>query len=376
MCDRESAWSNLLWLLVAAPVMCVHYSLFKHGGLLTERASAAFPERLQLTRLFASPRLSPALKASRAIARLLTQTENQLGPLGGYHGAFSTWPAKRRRLMRRALLLTLGQLWRKLVEPWRQYPWKLMLLQDQEVAWADCWKRAQDFLAAKECCLDVGFSKKLRDSAERPEQLFEEDLQFTLRSVADRVVVSSTLVERIFAHYTQWTTAKCRGRRPTLATLAAKHMTSQFRQSVEVWRKASGRVRADRKSRPVWARSTGGRATGLHLFTQDMARRRPMEPDILATAQAAWAALPRHRRLRWSLLAHGRNSVALARRCHEEAEPQEAGPHVGGPWCASVMGDAWPLATQVLEEAWERAGGFRTAAGVWQRVRQGVTVVL
>ena len=48
-------------------------------------------------------------------------------------GPVLSWNQERLRITRRTLCLVVGQLWRKLVYPFQQYPWALEPLVDPEV---------------------------------------------------------------------------------------------------------------------------------------------------------------------------------------------------------------------------------------------------
>eukprot|EP00971_Amphidinium_carterae_P183696 3646507-Amphidinium_carterae.1 len=105
------------------------------------------PSRQQLVQLWAQPGTNPALEAERVLRSIVCDPASGLDMIMHFFGAFDEWAAARRRLARRAILLTLAELRKKLVEPWTCYPWKLLQLVDESLPWASRWQAALDFLA-------------------------------------------------------------------------------------------------------------------------------------------------------------------------------------------------------------------------------------
>ena len=69
------------------------------------------------------------------------------------------------------------------------------------------------FFAEPDCCLD-SFSAKLKAVVGSPEGLVEEDTLLFLSEVFDRVVPTSTFIERAFARLNRW----CDRKRPQAKT--------------------------------------------------------------------------------------------------------------------------------------------------------------
>ena len=156
--DLESRFLTMLWGFVTFCVMTVHYSLFKRGTWLTERVEDETDTNLSF--FFRNPAASPAARASSEIALLLDSVQVDAWiPLVGLYGPVLSWPQRRLRSTRRCLLTEVGQLYRKLLEPWKRYPWKLVELPLMEEPMRS--QAAQDFFQVRDCCLD-GFSAKLR----------------------------------------------------------------------------------------------------------------------------------------------------------------------------------------------------------------------
>ena len=178
-----------------------------------------------------------------------------------------------RRLCDGLPVIMLGQIFRKLVFPWRQYPWRLCQL---VAGSAEQQKRcAEDLLAAEECCLDTFFSAKLQRDYPSVEQLTDPQFQANLRVVFDRVVLTSTFIERQFASFSRWTGSQvgC-----MLPALASKHVTRLQKEIVARWRAkfaGPGRKKHNLK-RPVWSQKrkvhTTGRLNGYHMFCERIPR--------------------------------------------------------------------------------------------------------
>ena len=224
----------------SGPPLCGQFSLrqswwfttpcLRGGTWLSERRC----ENDELTSVasFCNPVLNPAAKASAELGSLLLDTVHAAwGPLVGSYGPVLSWPQERLRGTRRGILIAIGQMYRKLIEPWRRYPWKLY---DAPLLEAGLQRdRARAFFAELPCCLD-GFSAKLKAWLQTPEALLQEKTLTFLREVFDRVVLTSTFIERAFARLSRWCDRK--GPKPTLATLAAKNAVYHFRYLTELWR--------------------------------------------------------------------------------------------------------------------------------------------
>ncbi|CAE7278632.1 unnamed protein product, partial [Symbiodinium necroappetens] len=133
------------------------------------------------------------------------------------------WPQDKLRTTRRCVLTLTGQMWRKLIETWERFPWKLTeFLQGSE---AERLESAEKLLAMKPCCLD-GFTAKLLNVCSSKESLADDETLDFLRAVFDRVVPTSTYVERMFARFGKWVDTK--GHKLHMSQLVAKHFTNTF----------------------------------------------------------------------------------------------------------------------------------------------------
>ena len=196
--DPEAAWLTLLWCVVTLPIMAVHYALFKHGTWYSERHSSG--ARAAEAGFFCSRTLSPAAAAAGTLADMFLRGPAWpgWGALQGLYGCMTAWPQKRLRTVRRCLLTALGQLFRKLLEPWGRYPWKLFNLTKLQ---GDAQRAgAKHFWDSRPCCLD-GFSLKLRRLLDSEDSVLTDDVLLFLGQVFDRVVPTSTCIERAFARF-------------------------------------------------------------------------------------------------------------------------------------------------------------------------------
>ena len=343
--DSESKWLTLLWSVCVAPVMVVHYSLFKRGTWLNQRpqdenAWAA------TTAGFANQAFNPAARAMSDLSSMLMDTVQVSAwqPLMVLYGPLLSWPQARLRTVRRSLLTEMGQLWRKLIEPWARYPWKLV---DLPVLSEELQRvTAQAFFAARACCLD-GFSAKLKAFVGTEERLLSPDILLFLQEVFDRVVPTSTFIERAFSRLNRWCDVK--GPKPQLSTLAAKHATFHFRNLTDKWRKQcqdKGLIRKrNNRSRPDWAHGVRqGRAkNGLHIFAKEVGLR------PTAGLMREWARLTPAERGRYSRLARAENthSKALARLTSDES--MAADELTGGFWQMSSS-TGFPMARHIVAE--------------------------
>ena len=360
LADPDSCFRTLLWAVVTGPVMRIHFALFKRATWLSERVQPDSDEEddLSSTAAFISSALSPARKCISLLGAALADPCHQLwlplqdlySPLsGGPRGSVLSWPQDKLRTTRRCVLTLTGQMWRKLIETWERYPWRLTdLLQGSAEEQVE---KAKEVCAKPPCCLD-SFTAKLAKQY-GPEVLAGEEAKVFLKAVFDRVLPTSTYVERMFARLARWTETKEHNLH--LSQLCAKHFTNTFSSIVETWRgkaRKSGiiaRVR-NNKERPSWVK--GGRqqqcSTGLHICSQDFLVQNPNPPggqdesgeERLARALRAWQVLPVQERQHWKRVAKSQN-----RNRRTAAHP--VFDLVGGPWNAASS-HGFPLSRHIV----------------------------
>ena len=357
--DPFSAFKSLLWAVVTAPVMRIHFALFKRATWLSERVEEPnVEEDLGSTAAFVKAAVSPARKSIRLFASILADPSNECWlPLQGLYGGVSTWSQDKLRVTRRCILTLTGQMWRKLVEGWERYPWRLTeLLQGSE---DERLVAARNLFARSDCCLD-GFTAKLLKQCGTAEQLVSEEVTSFLSAVLNRVVPTSTYVERIFSRFQRWSETK--GHKLSLCQLAARHFTHTFKHIVENWRETEikkGRLARARsqKHRPVWVSRNRLAVTGLHLFSKDFLSRVPAPQgrreegkDRIARALRAWRVTPVNERQHWK-------RVAKAQNRQRRAAPAPASDLTGGLWSiASSQG--FPLSRHILQQHLPRRKAF------------------
>ncbi len=363
--DSHAHWAGWVWLLIAEPVMRVHYHLFRHGTWLTERVNShgspiAFCDNR-----------SPAMKVSRELYEFFFNVDQQLGPMVGLFGSFAQWHQHRRRGLRRALFLTLCQLWRKLILPFHDFPWLLFeIFGGGPQIQGEKQRALRDMLAAPECCCDSHFTGRLRKVAPTVETLLQDDeLQVFLQAVVLRVVPTSTYIERVFAKVTAWTR-----RQLTMPGLAAKHATATFKDVEQAWRRRANQERSrSYKRRPSWTSSTvskGTRVTGLHLFGASLRQEQEPALQILRDTRAQWRNLSREERQKWAHRARMKRAfTAAVNHCHAAAPAFHA---AEGPWGASSADEEWPLARHLVASVLSQRRGFATASARWKEVGAGV----
>ena len=304
MKDPESRFRTLAWTVLTMPIMRIHFSLFKHATWFTERPKD--DERNgghgeDTSSAFGMVAARPTQRALSQLAQMVRCPDNDAWmPLVAFYGPVLQWPQARLRTTRRAVCTIVGQLWRKLAEPWQRYPWKLLgLLSDDDEARRAC---AQELLDSSCCCLD-NFSEKLRGVCPSPEELLSEDTRSFVEAVFNRVVPTSTYVERCFARFQKWTST--RGHKLTCSQLAAKHYTYAMTHLVGLWRKnrvCEGLMRRPRnnRGRPGWVRKRRRyrASTGLHLFTQHFRQQNAAAVLARRAANQGWTMIARaHRAL-------------------------------------------------------------------------------
>lgn len=343
----------------------IHYSLFKNATWLSERVSPEEAEQLNpqdigqelvegvtgeqgeielelgdsnssnigaTTACFFKSSLNPATTSMGELMSALSSPDHPLwGPLAGFYGQQSTWEDKFKRCCRRTLFTVMGQLWRKLIEPWKRFPWKLANITDVQAPMDVRQGLAQELFSVKPCCLDC-FSVKLRSVLGSHERLLDEDVQAFLAALFERAVPTSTYIERMFSRFSKW--CEKSGPKLNLFQCAAKHVTSRFRDKVAIWRakaRASGILppAASNLRRPDWVQplKRGRSQTGLHLFAKELGTEQGKVG--FDKARALWRLKPQNEKDAWSVKAKAGNALAAQSLARQRRATE---PVVGGPW--------------------------------------------
>eukprot|EP00973_Karenia_brevis_P087051 12072477-Karenia_brevis.AAC.1 len=80
------------------------------------------------------------------------------------------------------------------------YPWLCARMCDAKLAEAERTNARQDFLDARDCCLDQHFSRKLRFHYNTMGALGSDVVEELLHTVFSRVLLSTSHAENVFAH--------------------------------------------------------------------------------------------------------------------------------------------------------------------------------
>ena len=372
--DEECGFLNMLWLFISSPVMTLHWSLFRNATWYTDRPEPAEradgKDKVHQMAAFCDPGENPALKVIEESLKLLTQTDEQLRVMYHFYGGFEAWSQERKCAFRLAVLVTMGQLVRKLIEPFLEYPWRLWPMCSSKASVEQRQECAQQLLDACSCCCDPGFSGRLRSLT--VQELLEERRQQFLELVFSRLVLTSTFIERKFANFTKWT-----GKAHSLQLLAAKHYTRAFTEAATKWRAKSGFKPGHKKGRPTWCGSASKppRLNGYHVFTRE--RRDALGGNLvgadssrafLEQVTAEWGRLSAAQKRAYGAMARGENARAdLLQQAAAAAEPQPLQP--GGPWGLSYIpekdGPDWPLSAEVMRKSLEDNRGFRSECRAW-----------
>ena len=361
LAEAQSLWINLLWCRLASSTMILHAMLFKNATWFTDRSPQELSRARHLFATFCDPDTNPAWANLQELLGILTHPEPFLALLVWKFGPVAQWPQPRRRIVRKAVMVMTGQLARKLILPWQQYPWRLWPLALKDVDDAKRKECAQDLLRSPPCCLDSGFSKRLKHLHPRESELLSSDVQTFLATVFARIAPTSTFIERRFAQFTNWSEKK-----PKFSALAAKHVTSFCKGAAQAWRnKNPNHKKPNHRQRPAWAKDTAKRTTGYNMFLSEF--RKSMQgrsfrgddgrSDFVQEASAAWQRLSQGEKASYGMRARGMNSLRQRSTCSLEEEELSTDDS-GGLWGMCRLNEAWPISVCILQAA---LGEGRTA---------------
>ena len=373
--DPQSLWINLLWCQLAHGAMKLHGRLFKNATWFSDRPERERHRPIHLLGTFCCFDENPAWANLKDLLGVLAEPEHKLSLLVWWFGPLAEWPQARRRIVRKAIMVMAGQLVRKLILPWQQYPWRLwpLALPDagQEVR-REC---ARSLLHSRPCCLDSGFSQRLRSLHMSEQELTSPEICHFLKAIFVRVVPTSTFIERRFAHFTHWSSSQ-----PKFSTLAAKHITNFCRGAAQAWRDTCPNyVKERHNTRPEWVKQKSHRTTGFNLFQSDF-RKTLAAQDVVGHgkknfvqgASEAWQQLPAGEKAAYSVRAQGVNRLRSRSNRMLDAEGQQANEY-GGLWGMSCLQDKWPLATGVLQESLGEGNLVLNRAGLqWEKARSSI----
>ena len=265
----------LVWLVVCSSIMVVHYKLFKQGTWYGERQGT----RCDIFDFCGPTHLNPVAHALSALGSMM------FDPLGSgkahlallilkFGGNHLAWPSRVVAALQISLVLAFCILWRKIFHYFDSYPWRLAPAFDDRVPDEQQRETMMTFFGARDCCLDSGICKVLRanDGRDGPniDEYFDTALGLFLKTLFERVVVTSTQVELQFARLTLWASKKF-----GLPAIASKAITTEFSNEVKRWRESFGASSHQaNNTRPDWTKNInpGSRTNHLHLFQKDVTK--------------------------------------------------------------------------------------------------------
>ena len=370
--DEQANFSNMLWLHTASPIMTLHWKLFKTETWHCDRPQEDPAQTIRVGQ-FCVLDTNPAMKVAAELMQILLDPDTMLATMSFLFGHFQTWSQERKRMLRRAIVVCLGQLLRKLVQPFLCYPWRLWPLAHPRSSSNARTQCVAELGSARECCCDSGCSQRLKAmQMANPDVLSERAFQEFFQTIFQQIVLTSTFIERKFANFSHWTT-QSQGRKNTLSLLAAKHITRSFQNTVESWRERNNIKKQSQKFRPAWVKEAkSSRLDGFHMFTQERKMEAGKRIEGAANADLSlrqisneWSQLSPSSKSKYSERAKAENARREALKL-AAAPPSASTP--GGPWNPSAFGGgadaAWPVRAEVMQHFLD-VHGFDAAAKQW-----------
>jgi hypothetical protein len=330
----------LIWVTITSLIMVLHWRLFKRGVWFNHmQGQDEAKRRFACFEFCRGPAANPASKVLTAIGMMMFDPDGEGRPHlkllhSKYGNTTAELPLALLEELHGTLVLSFARLWRLLFYYFLFYPWLLAPALDPTMPEEERWDCLRKFLAIPKGSrkLDPSLGRKLRELVDDLDDLLEPTLHDFLQAVFERVVVTSTFVERIFKDLTCWT-----GRhQQTVETIAAKHVNQTFDATVKRWRatltqKPLASALAG-KVRPPWTKTCnrGSGTTGYHIFLQGQ----PKADVFNGTVREAWANLDESERCNYEARAAHKRNVAKSRGSQldlyiddvQEEEPEE------GPW--------------------------------------------
>ena len=386
-------YTTLIWVAVCSIIMVIHYKLFKRG---TWRSHLNDQERFGLFDFCSRSERNPAAKALTNLANIIYDPEgagrSHMLPLLLKFGLVSRWPKRVLTTLHVCLVVAFCLLWRKLFFVFSAFPWLLVPAVDPRSTAAERKASREHFHGAPNCCLDKGCGQVVRAlvpevRSPQSDNYFGPRLGSFLRVLFERVVVTSTFVERVFSHLSAWTDTP-----QSLPTLAAKYTNVTFMREVGRWRKTRAIVTPSRRERPPWMKwkNPGAHTTGLSLFRRDWrggGGDGDGDGEEIVTEEIgigntfgdrnrlivlAWKALPHERRSAYRREALAKRTVAtVAATPLERSCAMTQGEFVGGPNGIASLEGPFHIRSSAVEEALRAKGSFSTLAANWCKEYSG-----
>lgn len=370
--SRSGHFLVALFCFLAAPVMVLHYKFFKHAT-----SSPYGNDRSILFDL--SSEHSPTKDVLRKLASFLSDTATWQ-PLEAIFGPVSRWDPDRRKLSRELTEQLIGEVQRRVQEPFEKMPYLKYLppIADPSKDEASRLAAAHVLFAADERGLDKA-CLKLRRRAGVPGTLLEPFWRCFLFHAMNKIPVASALVELMFGAFTNWL-RKClkpihvsllaakQCNHSALQALQQKRVRAAAPQAVPVAERGS-EPRKRHRPRPVWILKRGdcARRNGFHLFTRKhilLRQQGETQHDALRASLAQWKALPPAEKLRWGLRAQKENKASAMGKIVDiqSAAVNEHGP---SPW-GIADGCTYPISPIDIVEVFNEKAGVATRSDSWR----------
>ena len=233
----------LVWTVIVQQIMVLHWRLFKRGvwfnTVMDRDADGRARERVGCFEFCRGIQNNPVAAILNALGAMLFDPdgagEEALRLVHFKHGADSSeWPQALLEELQASAVIAFCLAWRYMFFPFLLYPWPLAVVFDP-LSTAEVVDTAiANFLRIPKGSkrLDPGLGRKVRELVNTPEQLKAGSLHTTLRMMFERIVITSTFVERLFKTLTAWT-----ARTPqALAAVGAHHCNEVFASVVKQWR--------------------------------------------------------------------------------------------------------------------------------------------
>ena len=172
----DTPWTLLTCLCMAQPLFKLHYQLFKCATWASHVKVSEHDKGRVGIRAFAAP------EATNLGQQTLAALQDRLQEDAACWDVVWEMPDPPDKVMWRSfvqplLLVACSKFWRSVVDPFRRYPWLLVELVSEEVSESQKKRRAKHFMQVSECCLDRGFSLRLRSMIRCWKDLLQPPLQ-------------------------------------------------------------------------------------------------------------------------------------------------------------------------------------------------------
>ena len=343
----------------------LHFMLFKHA-----KQSPFGDERSLIFTLHAD------VKAVMAELWQLVTSSASWASLESSFGHFDSWRADWRDLAVRAVQSLIGELKRRLLEPFEEAPWKYWVpLADPLLPDARKATILQELLDADPRVLDAA-SIRLRRRITSPEILQQPLWRKFLFHSVNKIGLASSFVECLFAHFKQW---QDRAGRPIgVPLLSAKHVTHEFvaatgrKRQREAEREQGKRLARVKRvkliTRPVWAFKRGeqGQQNARHAFiSRCILQRSGSSGGAFSAASVEWRSASPKAKARAKAAARRNNAWRRVRKLDLLQDARQVEKGLASLWGLGGGGES-PLHRDSIEQLQATPGAFMKASYSWR----------